>query len=386
MISPRLLIQIEWFLIPWIRLWVIFLNLPFFLISITNSSSDLIIFCKRSLENTLFPCGFDPYLPLCPSIWDIFIKWVNLALFFTRIGVQLTTASIRLVSGSTRAWKGERKRSGGMEGWGKGEEKKEERGREGEALLLTHTRACVWGEEEKNKRGRVPLLAFAPLCGGIFHHEEIKGRRRNHEGEIVRRGKNSGGRKKRKRARKREEEGRISSSRIRLNADTLEERREWEKHKRESAGEKGEKERERRVTLQEESRGEDRRRSSPRSSLVTEVISVVRREKKGRRGQEILEGEESGGGDDEEEGRRRSEEERGRGRRRREREGKRETRERLWKSGREKSKRMGDWGEEEVEEEMKTLLAMKKFKLRERDHVSAWEREIDPLFSLINFS
>ena len=44
LISPRILIQIEWFLILWIRLWVIFLNPPFSLTSITNSLSDLIKF------------------------------------------------------------------------------------------------------------------------------------------------------------------------------------------------------------------------------------------------------------------------------------------------------------------------------------------------------
>ena len=46
LISPRLLIQIEWFLIPWIDLWVIFLKPP--LISHLNSSSNLINFQKIS--------------------------------------------------------------------------------------------------------------------------------------------------------------------------------------------------------------------------------------------------------------------------------------------------------------------------------------------------
>ena len=55
----------------------------------------------------------------------------------------------------------------------KAEEKKEEGKREGEALLLPHKCARFWGEDEKDKRGRVPLLAFSPLCEKIFRREEI---------------------------------------------------------------------------------------------------------------------------------------------------------------------------------------------------------------------
>ena len=40
-ISPRNQVQIRWFLIPWIRFEVIFLNPPFSLISHLNSSSNL---------------------------------------------------------------------------------------------------------------------------------------------------------------------------------------------------------------------------------------------------------------------------------------------------------------------------------------------------------
>ena len=43
-ISPRNQSQIRWFLIPWNRHEVFFHNLPFFPISIINSSSDLIKF------------------------------------------------------------------------------------------------------------------------------------------------------------------------------------------------------------------------------------------------------------------------------------------------------------------------------------------------------
>ena len=48
LISPWLLIQIEWFLIPRIDLWVFFLKTPFSLISHLNSSSNLTKFQKIS--------------------------------------------------------------------------------------------------------------------------------------------------------------------------------------------------------------------------------------------------------------------------------------------------------------------------------------------------
>ena len=46
---------------------------------------------KRSSEISLIPCGFNPYLPLYPSIRDIFIKLVSLELFLTLDRVQLMT-------------------------------------------------------------------------------------------------------------------------------------------------------------------------------------------------------------------------------------------------------------------------------------------------------
>ena len=47
---------------------------------------------NRSSEISLIPCGFDLYLPLYPSIRDIFIKLVSLDLILTRDRVQLTTS------------------------------------------------------------------------------------------------------------------------------------------------------------------------------------------------------------------------------------------------------------------------------------------------------
>ena len=57
--------------IPWNRLEVLFHKISFSPISIIDSSSDLMK-SKRSSETSLIPCGFDPHLPLYPSIQDIF--------------------------------------------------------------------------------------------------------------------------------------------------------------------------------------------------------------------------------------------------------------------------------------------------------------------------
>ena len=46
MIYPRILIQIQWFFILWIRFQVFFPNISIFLISHHDSSSDLIKFQK----------------------------------------------------------------------------------------------------------------------------------------------------------------------------------------------------------------------------------------------------------------------------------------------------------------------------------------------------
>ena len=77
-------------MIPWNRLEVLFHNLPFSPISIIDSLSDLIKFEETS-EISLIPYGFDPYLPLYPSIQDIFIKLVSLDFVLTLDCVQLMT-------------------------------------------------------------------------------------------------------------------------------------------------------------------------------------------------------------------------------------------------------------------------------------------------------
>ena len=51
---------------------------------------------KKTLEISLFPCGFDLYLPLYPSIRIIFIKLVSLELFLTRDRVKSMTSPYRL--------------------------------------------------------------------------------------------------------------------------------------------------------------------------------------------------------------------------------------------------------------------------------------------------
>ena len=101
-ISPRNQVQIRWFLIPWNRFEVLFHNLPFSPISIINSSSDLIKF-EEYIKNSLFPCGFDPYLPLCHSIWVNFPKLVSSILFLTRDRVKSTTSRSHLVKGLVQA-------------------------------------------------------------------------------------------------------------------------------------------------------------------------------------------------------------------------------------------------------------------------------------------
>ena len=57
---------------------------------------------RSNLKNTsrisLFPCGFDPYLLLYPSIQIIFMKLVSLELFLTLGHVKSTTSRSRLVS------------------------------------------------------------------------------------------------------------------------------------------------------------------------------------------------------------------------------------------------------------------------------------------------
>ena len=77
-------------MIPWNHLEVLFHNLPFSPISIIDSLSDLIKFEETS-EISLIPYGFDPYLPLYPSIQDIFIKLVSLDFVLTLDCVQLMT-------------------------------------------------------------------------------------------------------------------------------------------------------------------------------------------------------------------------------------------------------------------------------------------------------
>ena len=66
-ISPRILIQILWFLIMWIRIQVIFLKILKSLISQLVSLSDLIDF-KEYIKNTFILRGFDPY----SSLYDRF--------------------------------------------------------------------------------------------------------------------------------------------------------------------------------------------------------------------------------------------------------------------------------------------------------------------------
>ena len=86
LISPWILIPIKWFLILWICLWVIFLNLWKSLISQLNLLSDLIEF-QRVLQNTLILHGFDPYSPLYYLIRDYFSKFASLDFILTRVCV-----------------------------------------------------------------------------------------------------------------------------------------------------------------------------------------------------------------------------------------------------------------------------------------------------------
>ena len=52
---------------------------------------------KRSSEISLFPCGFDPYLLLYPSIRLIFIKLVSLDFFLTQDRVFFMTSKSRSI-------------------------------------------------------------------------------------------------------------------------------------------------------------------------------------------------------------------------------------------------------------------------------------------------
>ena len=83
MISQRNQIQIQWYLIPWIHLRVLFLKIPNLLISITDSSSDLIKLKEIIKEFSLIPCGFNRYLLLYPSIRDLILKLVSLEFILT---------------------------------------------------------------------------------------------------------------------------------------------------------------------------------------------------------------------------------------------------------------------------------------------------------------
>ena len=68
-ISPRILIEIKWFLIIWILLWVLFPNLSISLIFHLNSSSDLIEF-QRSLKNSLISSWIRPlFTTILFNLW-----------------------------------------------------------------------------------------------------------------------------------------------------------------------------------------------------------------------------------------------------------------------------------------------------------------------------
>ena len=54
---------------------------------------------KNTSRISFFPFGFDPYLPLYPSIRCNFLKLVSLVLFLTRDRVKSTTSRFHLVSG-----------------------------------------------------------------------------------------------------------------------------------------------------------------------------------------------------------------------------------------------------------------------------------------------
>ena len=82
----------------WIRIGVIFLNILNCLISKLNSSSDLIEF-QRYLKNSLIFCGFDPYLPLYPSIRELIFKLVSWDFILTRDRVYSRTARVCFVNG-----------------------------------------------------------------------------------------------------------------------------------------------------------------------------------------------------------------------------------------------------------------------------------------------
>ena len=104
MISPQILIQIQWFFILWIRsLSLLFKDTKFpnFL-----STFNRLIWSnsERSSEIILIPGGFDYYSSLYPSIRDYFLKLVSLVLILTLDRVFSMTSRSQFVSEQDNCW------------------------------------------------------------------------------------------------------------------------------------------------------------------------------------------------------------------------------------------------------------------------------------------
>ena len=69
MISPRILIQIQWFLIPWLCFQVLFPKILIFLISHHDSSSDLIKFQKIIWNYPISPWKRPLFTTILLNLW-----------------------------------------------------------------------------------------------------------------------------------------------------------------------------------------------------------------------------------------------------------------------------------------------------------------------------
>ena len=107
LISQRNQDHFQWFLIPWIRFEVIFRSISFPQV-LPPISCPIWSISKITSRNSLFPCGFDLYLPLYPSIRYIFIKLVSSELFLTRYRVKSMTSrshtKLSLSSWAVEVW------------------------------------------------------------------------------------------------------------------------------------------------------------------------------------------------------------------------------------------------------------------------------------------
>ena len=103
LISPQIFIKIEWFLISWIHLWVLFPNVLKSLISPLNSSSDLIKF-QRIPKNYLYTRWIRPlFTSILFNLWLTF-KICDFGKFLTRIRVFSTTLWIHFVRVVDKGW------------------------------------------------------------------------------------------------------------------------------------------------------------------------------------------------------------------------------------------------------------------------------------------